>query len=117
MSANYEANRMVPLAGRPDTNMFRYSLTQRVYLTFADYYPQALDRAHVMLVLNLGDRALDHAMRRLTNEGCVLPTPGRRGFYEFVPGSLMPVDTRGMNPGSRGNRGARANDEALALLI
>lgn len=117
MLTTCEANRVEPMAAHPAESTFRYSLTQRVYLTFADYYPQALDRAHVMLVLNLGDRALDHAMRRLADEACVRPAKGRRGFYEFVPGALMPVDTRGTNPKSRGNRGARANDEALALCI
>ena len=84
---------------------FVYSLTQRVFMTFAEAR-QPLDRAHVRLILGVGDLGLEHALRRLREANCV--RPARRGFFEFVPGAKIPVDARGTNARSFGNRGRRA---------
>lgn len=86
----------------------RYTLVQRVYLVFAEYYPQALDRRHLKLVLNVEGDSLNYAMRRLASNACIRLASGRRGLFEFSPGAKMPLDARGRNPNSFGNRGRRA---------
>lgn len=82
--------------------MRHLSLVQRIFLLFRTQ-ARPLDRRDVKTLLNLGDAGLKHAMARLVADACVRPVPGRYGFFEFVPGATMPVDTRGTSAASRGN--------------
>ena len=85
--------------------VFHYSLTQRVFLLF-QRMGRPLDRRDVMSLLNIGADGLKHAMTRLAKDH-LRPVPGQHGFYEIVPGAGLPLDTRGTNPRSHGNRGRR----------
>lgn len=93
------------IANTPDAtgvHAFHFSLTQRVFLAFSEA-KQPLDRKHVKMLLSIGDEGLKHAMERLEAAGCVRKVDGRWGFYELVPGAVMPADTRGKSERSQAN--------------
>lgn len=92
-------------ANTPDAtgvHAFHYSLTQRVFLVYAQAV-QPLDRRDVMEKLSIGDAGLDHAIRRLTQTNRLKAVPGRWGFYAWVPGSTLPEDSRGKDERSLAN--------------